>query len=73
MPSLRPLSTLIKRRMRSGTTGSDIIEAPSAASVGASAAPTNTAAQPLTPGRRPAASSAPSPMHKGNPINRSLR
>ena len=45
MPSLSPLSTFSTRRTRSGTAGSVITAAPSAASVGASAAPTSSAIQ----------------------------
>ena len=44
MPSLRPLSTLRARRTCGGTRGLDMTGAPSAASVGASAAPTRRAA-----------------------------
>ena len=53
MPSFRPLSTLTMRRTRAGTRGSPMIAAPSAASVGASAAPTNSASQTPRPADQP--------------------
>jgi hypothetical protein len=49
IPSLRPLSTLTSRRILAGTAGLAIMPAPSAASVGASAAPTSSASQMLPP------------------------
>ena len=46
IPSLRPLSTVISRRTRAGTTGLVTTGTPSAASVGASAAATSRASHP---------------------------
>src|SRR3954447_20104987 len=55
MPSLRPLSTVITRRIRGGTAGLVTTGKPSAASVGASAAPTTSARQAPNPGNSHAA------------------
>ena len=66
IPSLRPLSTLISRRILAGTAGLTIMPAPSAASVGASAAPTSSASQiPALPSRANA-SSVPRPIVSGS-------
>ena len=73
IPSLRPLSTLISRRILAGTAGLTIMPAPRAASVGASAAPMSRASQmSLTPGRMNA-SSVPRPMASGRPMPSSRR
>ena len=66
IPSLSPLSTFSARRTRGGTRGLDMTGAPSAASVGASAAPTRRAAH----GSRPStsiAAPAPSATVSGRP------
>ena len=68
MPSLSPLSTLSKRRTPDGTRSSCMMDAPRAASVGATMAPIAAATQsPLLP-KRSAAVSAPAPIVSGKPI-----
>ena len=59
MPSLRPLSTFSSRRIRFGIRGSSMIVAPSAASVGATMAPTVAATQSEMPGITPKAAAVP--------------
>src|SRR6476660_2047084 len=66
IPSFRPLSTFSTRRIRGGTLGSDITDAPSAASVGASAAPTRRAGQRPKPSNATAIS-RPSTIVSGRP------
>ncbi len=73
MPSLSPLSTLISRRILAGTTGLAIIPAPSAASVGAKAAPTIRANQMLVIPVSASASSVPRAIVSGSPIPSSRR
>ena len=67
MPSLRPLSTLISRRIREGTAGLVTTGTPSAASVGASAAPISSASHMPSPGNSQAASPQPAAMVSGRP------
>src|ERR1700749_4639617 len=73
IPSLRPLSTLISRRILAGTSGLAIMPAPSAASVGASAAPTSSASQMPALRSRANASSAPRPIVTGSAAPSSRR
>ena len=68
IPSLSPLSTLISRRIRAGTAGLTIMLAPSAASVGASAAPTSNASQISPYPGRASASKVPRPIVSGSPM-----
>ncbi len=70
MPSFRPLSTLSTRRTPAGTRSSSMIDAPSAASVGATMAPMAAATQRPAPEKSPAASAAPAPMVSGSPMPR---
>ena len=66
MPSLSPLSTFSARRTFAGTCGFDMTGAPSAASVGASAAPTSSAAHGSKPSTTIAAP-APRAIVSGRP------
>src|SRR5580700_6575293 len=68
IPSFNPLSTLSVRRTPEGTRSSDMIDAPKAASVGATMAPMAAATQsPLLPNNK-AAVAAPAAIVKGSPI-----
>ena len=67
MPSFSPLSTLRIRRIRDGTTGSATTADPSAASVGASAAPSNSAVHPSMSSST-TARTRPRPMVRGSPM-----
>ena len=67
IPSLRPLSTVISRRIREGTAGLVTTGMPSAASVGASAAATSSASHTPSPGNSHTASSQPARMVSGRP------
>ena len=67
MPSLRPLSTLSTRRMRSGTRSSSMMAAPSAASVGATAAPMTAHTHHDSEGKSSFAVTVPRAMVMGNP------
>jgi hypothetical protein len=68
IPSFRPLSTVINRRVLDGTAGSLTTGVPSAASVGARAAPTRRASQVPSPGRCQAASAQPASTVSGRPM-----
>jgi len=68
MPSFNPLSTVISRRMRAGTDGLVTTGSPSAASVGASAAPTRRASQIPREGRSHCARPHPASTVNGSPI-----
>src|SRR5436190_1776981 len=71
MPSLRPLSTLRMLRTIGGTAGLVMTAAPSAASVGARAAPTSRASQTSKLSNMPAASSQPMTTVSGRAKTRS--
>ena len=75
IPSLRPLSTVRSRRTREGTTVLVTTGTPSAASVGARAAPTKRASQGLNPGKNHAASAQPNTIVRGRamPSSRAYR
>ena len=73
IPSFSPLSRLIRRRILAGTARLSITPAPSAASVGARAAPISRASQMLMPPNRASASSVPRPIVSGRPIPSSRR
>jgi hypothetical protein len=62
MPSLRPFSTVMRCRMRDDTRGLVTTGMPRAASLGARAAPTNSASHRPSPGKNQAASAHPSRM-----------
>ena len=70
MPSLRPLSTLRSRRTPEGTRSSPMMEAPRAASVGATMAPIAAATHSPLPPKSSAAAPAPAPMVSGRPMPR---
>ena len=70
MPSLRPLSTLRRRRTPEGTRSSHMIDAPKAASVGATMAPMAAATQSPLPPKSSAAVAAPAPIVRGSPMPR---
>ena len=67
IPSLRPLSTVISRRIRDGTALFVTTGTPSAASVGAKAAATSRASQRSSPGRSQTATAHPSRIVRGRP------
>jgi hypothetical protein len=67
IPSLRPLSTVISRRIREGTAGLVTTGTPSAASVGANAAAIGRASHRPIPGNSNTASSQPAKMVSGRP------
>jgi hypothetical protein len=67
IPSLRPLSTVISRRIRDGTALFVTTGIPSAASVGANAAATSRASQRSSPGRSHTARAHPSRIVRGRP------
>ena len=67
MPSLRPLSTVMRRRIRSGTAGFVTTGTPSAASVGASAAPTSKASHTPRAGKSQPARPQPASTVSGSP------
>ena len=68
IPSLRPLSTLSACRTRTGTPGLLTTACPSAASVGASTAPSTAASSQLNSGSSNLATTAPRPIVSGNPM-----
>ena len=69
MPSLSPLSTLSARRSREGMSRSDMIAAPSAASVGATAVPITALTTHDSPGTSVCATTVPSAMVSGSPMS----
>ena len=69
MPSLRPLSTLIAWRIRTGTACAETTACPRAASVGASNAASNAASQNKNDGKAWIASNVPPAIARGRPMS----